>query len=96
MTRALCAHAHAQRALLERAVLPGLVALLGDAQADGAYAAAAALFNACALHADAREAALAALAVGPLVQLLSADSWCEKIPAVARNLAQQGPASCRE
>jgi hypothetical protein len=75
MTCALCACARVQRALLERGALPGLVGLLGDAQADGAYAAAAALFNACAMHADAREATLAALTVGPLIALLSADSW---------------------
>ena len=49
-----------QGTLLETGALPGLVALLRDSQADGAYAGAAALFNACALSGDARDAAVAA------------------------------------
>ncbi len=56
--------------------MASLVELVRCAQADGQYAAAAALYNMAAAHPELRPALAAAGAVKALVALLKAESWC--------------------
>ncbi len=62
--------------MADSGAVPDLVALLNHAQADGQYAAAAALYNMAAARPALQAAVAAAGGVKPLVALLSAESWC--------------------
>lgn len=60
---------------MEAGALDALVELLSEAQPDGQYSAAAALFNLAAAGADVRSQIIANGALLPLIDMLSADSW---------------------
>lgn len=64
-----------QAAMIEAGALPALTALLGRAQPDGQYAAAAALYNLTGQQAAVRLALLTLPALPHLVHMLQADSW---------------------
>lgn len=77
MRQALKKSVRSQQAeVAEAGAVPDLVALLCAGQADGQYAAAAALYNMAAARPVLHAAVAAAGAIRPLVALLSAESWC--------------------
>ena len=61
--------------MLDSGAFAQMVALLGEAQSDGQYAAAAALFNASALSSAARDIMLFSGAIEALIKLLEGESW---------------------
>lgn len=61
--------------MIEAGAVPALTALLGRAQPDGQYAAAAALYNLTGQQAAVRTALLTLPALPHLVHMLQADSW---------------------
>ena len=62
--------------MAEAGAVASLVELVKCAQADGQYAAAAALYNMASAHPELRPVLAAAGAVKALVALLKAESWC--------------------
>jgi hypothetical protein len=74
--RGLCV----QGAIVGAGAVEGLVRLLRDAQADGQYAAAAALYNIAVACPAARPAILQAATPAPLIALLRVESWCACYP----------------
>lgn len=88
----LCLQLCLQAEMADGGAVASLVRLLREAQADGQYAAAAALFNMSAAAPAARAAMAAAGAVRPLVALLSAESWQDTLPSFWLVLSADQPA----
>ena len=65
-----------QTAVVEEGAIEPLVDLLSEAQPDGQYSAAAALLNLAGAGSDVRRQIVDSQALGPLVNMLTADSWC--------------------
>lgn len=71
--------------MIEAGALPALTALLGRAQPDGQYAAAAALYNLTGQEAAVRLALVTLPALPYLVHMLQADSWSASSSLSARH-----------